>query len=318
MLKNLKTYLGKKRRDLRLLRFHLKQPKPNHTFTKKRIIMCFNGQVPHGGLVDRLKGIISFYDVAQQLGYDFFIQFQNPFSLSTFLEPNTINWTIDESDTGFSFQNAQLVNVINNFEVNPLELIKKSSKSIFLVYANVDYLARLNPSKSTLDLESIWRSHFNSLFKKSKYLQEALQKVESKSYVSIHTRFTSIMGDFVDSTSKVISANERDLLLKQLKVEVDNIQKTSLAKVYAFSDSTVFLNYISKHTNAHVLKGVPFHMDSYKGEASIEAHLKTLVDFFMISDSEQVYFLKINPMYNSAFSKYAAIIGDKPFLKVEA
>ena len=45
---------------------------------------------------------------------------------------------------------------------------------------------------------------------------------------------------------------------------------------------------------------------------------ETLVDFFMIAESQNVYFLKINPMYSSAFSKYAAIIGNKTFIKIEA
>ena len=49
---------------------------------KKRIIICFDGLFPHGGLVDRLKGIISFYEVAKKLDYDFYIYFEHPFPLS--------------------------------------------------------------------------------------------------------------------------------------------------------------------------------------------------------------------------------------------
>ena len=65
MLKRLKTYLGQQRRNFKLMKFHMKQSKSKHPDANKRIIVCFNGQVPHGGLVDRLKGMISFYDVAQ-------------------------------------------------------------------------------------------------------------------------------------------------------------------------------------------------------------------------------------------------------------
>ncbi|PSG86542.1 hypothetical protein C7H52_12730 [Aurantibacter aestuarii] len=317
MLKRLKTYLGQQRRNFKLMKFHMKQSKSKHPDANKRIIVCFNGQVPHGGLVDRLKGIISFYDVARQLNYDFFIQFSHPFNLDLFLEPNAFEWRIDETETGLS-KTTQLINVINQFDLDPLELIKSSSKQTFLVYANIDYLSKTNPTKSGKALEHLWRTHFNHLFKQSSQLKKALLDLEPEPYISIHTRFTSIMGDFQDSTSLIISEEERTVLLEQLKVKIDYIQSTHVEKVYVFSDSSLFLSYALQNTTTQTVKGTPFHMDSYTSQAEIEAHLKTLVDFFMIAESQNVYFLKINPMYSSAFSKYAAIIGNKPFIKIEA
>ncbi|HIC32717.1 MAG TPA: hypothetical protein EYO76_12455 [Flavobacteriaceae bacterium] len=58
-------------------------------------------------------------------------------------------------------------------------------------------------------------------------------------------------------------------------------------------------------------------MDNFEENTQIEGHLKTMIDFFMIAKSSQVYFLKTEAMYNSSFSKYAAIVGETPFTYVD-
>ena len=317
MLKKLKKHIGKNIRDFKLLKRHLKQcsfSKP----TKKRIIICFNGVVPHGGLVDRLKGIISFYDIAKQLDYDFYIQFNNPFNLDEFLEPNNHDWKILDKEVKFVLGKTKLVNCINQFDFNPIQVIKSSSKSTFLVYSNTDYISKNNQGLSTTEQETLWRNHFNDLFKKTPVLEQELNKIQPNTYNSIHTRFTSLMGDFVDSTKAVITEEERTELVSQLKTKIEQLQKNTNEQLYAFSDSSVFLNHIKESKIAEVLEGKPFHMDNYAGGSTLEAHLKTMLDFFTIANGKEVYFLRVGKMYNSAFSKYAAIIGNKPFTKIEA
>lgn len=312
VLKNIKRKLGKKAKQLKLLRFHAKQTS-NKRFNKKRIIICFNGQIPHGGLVDRLKGIISFYEIAKVLDYDFFIQFNNPFTLNTFLEPNQVNWQINPENVTYNFKTAKLVYVINNFEVNPLEEIKKSKAETFLVYANIDYLSKLYPQNSKLCLEEKWRNNFNELFKRSELLESKLKTVESNNYIAFHTRFTTLMGDFEDTTALVLSENEKEVLILQLQKKIQILLQNTNSKCYGFSDSIQFLNTIKAKENIYLVEGNPFHMDNFDADASLEGHLKTILDFFMISRSETVYFLKLGKMYNSSFSKYAAIVGNKLF-----
>ena len=317
MFKALKKHIGKQLRDLKLLKFHLK----NISFekaSKKRIIVCFNGVVPHGGLVDRLKGIVSFYNIAKQLDYEFYIQFNNPFLLTEFLESNKVDWRINDSDVTYNMGSTKIINCINSFDFNPLNEIKNSNKSTFLVYANIDYLASINSNLNTIEVETLWRNHFKYLFKLSPKLNEALQQLQANTYNSFHTRFTSLMGDFTDSTSVYLNENEKKQLLESLNKQVSQLIKQANKPLYAFSDSALFLEYISEKNDIKTLKGIPFHMDNYNGGSTLEAHLKTMLDFFTIVNSNEVYFLKVGKMYNSAFSKYAAIIGDKPFTKIEA
>ena len=312
-VKSIKKVLRKHVKKTLFYLHYAKQISLKSNTDRKRIIICFDGLFPHGGLVDRLKGIVSFYEIAKLLDYDFYIQFDNPFNLDTFLEPNTVNWLINRSDVTWHPTQTKLIYVVNNFDAKPLESIKKSNANTFIVYANIDYFNTFYPSVNAKTLEDKWRVSFNELFKKSEVLNEKLKGVENEKYIAFHTRFTSLMGDFADSTTKVLSETEKETLLKQLQGEVQSIVKGTDYKCYAFSDSVRFLEDIKTKENVHIVEGNPFHMDNYQGGSTIEGHLKTMLDFFMIANSEAVYFLKIDPMYHSSFSKYAAIIGDKPF-----
>ncbi|WP_299888620.1 hypothetical protein [uncultured Lacinutrix sp.] len=282
-------------------------------YQRKRIIVCFNGVLPHGGLVDRLKGIVSYYEIAKCLDYDFYIQFDDPFSLDVFLESNVLDWKIKRKEVQYHPTKTKIIYTVNNFNINPLDSIKKSNAETFLIYANIDYLKILHPNEASAFLEEKWKTNFNELFKKSKLLESKLKGIEKDKYICFHTRFTTLMGDFVDTTSLILNNTEKDKLINQLQKEIQVITESSNHKCYAFSDSIHFLNTIKAKEDINLVKGNPFHMDNFKNDDNLEGHLKTVLDFFMISESEKVYFLKIGKMYHSSFSKYAAIIGGKPF-----
>lgn len=312
MKKYLKKTIGKTIKQYRLLFFHAKTLSFKR-HAKKRIIICFNGVIPHGGLVDRLKGIISFYDIAERLNYDFFIQFDDPFELDVFLEPYKLNWKINKAELKYHPLKTKIIYTVNNFNVNPLHLIQKSAAETFLVYANIDYLNLLHPNATRDFIEKKWRSHFQTLFKKSTLLETKLNAIEQDPYICFHTRFTTLMGDFADTTSSVLSNSKKEALLQQLQEKIESMIQIQHRKCYAFSDSISFLKMIQKEIDVHLVQGQPFHMDKLDTDSNLEGHLKTLIDFFMISRSEKVYFLKLGKMYHSSFSKYAAILGNKPF-----
>ncbi|WAC01954.1 hypothetical protein N7U66_19260 [Lacinutrix neustonica] len=309
---NIKRTLSKRIKHLKLLVFHSKQLSFKSS-PKKRIIICFNGLLPHGGMVDRLKGIISFYDIAKILDYDFFIQFDTPFKLAMFLEPNEVPWQMNREAIKYHPLKTKVVYLVNDFSCNPLQLIQSSKAETYIVYANIDYSSAMYPEWTTQEKEAHWRRNFNALFKKSAFLNHQLKGIEDEKYIALHTRFTSLMGDFKDTTTLILDTEERETLMDALRQKITGILEATPFKCYVFSDSIRFLEYIKDKEPVCVLEGHPFHMDDFAGNTAIAAHLKTLLDFFMIVESEAVYFLKCGNMYHSSFSKYAAIIGNKPF-----
>ncbi|MBN2867670.1 MAG: hypothetical protein JXK08_03265 [Flavobacteriaceae bacterium] len=314
MRKLIKKYLAKQFYFLKWVMRYFK----SISFSKpeqKQIIVCFDGVFPHGGLVDRLKGIVSFYQVAKTLDYDFKILFYNPFALDQFLEPNQVDWLVKPEAIKWHPFKDQFVHVVNDFNVNPIELIKQKKANRYFVYANIDYGRTLFPHLNEDELAHRWHTDFKLLFKISDLLNQRLQDIDTSNFIAFHTRFTSIMGDFKDTTSLVLSEGEQ----KQLKHKLlENIKTLSANKTaYIFSDSINFINYVTENSSIKAVEGLPFHMDNFEKNTQIEGHLKTMIDFFMIAKSSQVYFLKTEAMYNSSFSKYAAIVGEAPFTYVD-
>lgn len=313
MLKSLKKIASKLHKRVKLILFYGRRITFSRTNDTKTIIICFDGVFSHGGLVDRIKGMISFYEVAKQLNCDFKIRFDHPFDLDVYFEPNEHNWKI-EKEVQYNPFDAEILYLMDNFDCNPLALVEQSKAKTILVYCNIDYSKTMFPEYTVEQHANQWRNNFNELFKKSTFLSQEISKLPQEEHLVFHTRFTSLMGDFKDSSVKLISEQEKQQLITIL---VEKIHQKALLypnrSVYVLSDSVIFLDYIRKNTAYKVLEGTPKHVDIKNNDASLESHTKTLTDFFFIASSDSVYLLKENKMYMSGFSKYAAILGNKPF-----
>jgi hypothetical protein len=286
---------------------------------KPRIIFCCDGLFSHGGLLDRIKGIVSFYEVAKILDYDFYIYFNSPFQLNDFLEPNTVSWKIEDHEMNFSVFDTKIIYRMNDFDLNPIDEIKNSKAQNYLVYANVDYLAALYIHNSQQDNEILWRSNFNELFCKSSLLVNELVSLPSDKRLVFHLRFTSLMGDFRDTTQKILNIEERGLLIDKIIEKIkERVVHHPNEAIYILSDSRFFLAYIKKYTKYTVLAGDPEHLDFVSDSAiSHQSHLKTFSDFFFMSESNYIVAVRMDAMYTSSFSRYAAILGNKPFLIIQ-
>ena len=68
---------------------------------RKVLYFVFEPHRNHPGLADRLKAVISLYNLAKANGYDFKFYFKTPFALSDYLMPK-YNW---EMSLSYFYQN---------------------------------------------------------------------------------------------------------------------------------------------------------------------------------------------------------------------
>ena len=126
-----------------------------------------DGKTAHGGISDRLRGIISVYEYCKERGIPFRINFASPFDLSLFLVPNEYDWRLREGEfvrndaVDFRFFNSY--SHIDEDKEDYYSLLD-SKKSQVHCYTNV-----------TID-ERNMHKYFRELFKPSEVLQHALDK----------------------------------------------------------------------------------------------------------------------------------------------
>ncbi len=91
-----------------------------------------------------------------------------------------------------------------------------------------------------------------------------------------------------------------------------SFQLKNAYEIYVLSDSISFLNFVKDNSDYKVLEGKPAHIDFKNAEPNV-VHIKTFLDFFFIVNCNKVFQVKKRDMYNSNFSKYAAIVGEKKY-----
>lgn len=282
----------------------------------KRIVVCFDGSFSHGGLVDRFKGIVSYYHLSKMLGYDFHIDFNHPFILTRYLKPNKIRWDLWEKIRWNPFQTKIIISY-NDFHINPKDSILSSKARTFYVYSNIDYLQIMEPALSQEEVSKLWADNFHELFDVAPELKILLDRYNKVPFIAIHTRFTTLLGDFNDTTKEILSISNQQKLIESV---IDKVKKELPYKeneVIVFSDSNIFVEAIATAMQFTTIEGKPIHMDFSSSKKTSESeHLKTFLDFMLLSCATYVYFIKIGPMYASDFSKYASMVGYKPFKRI--
>jgi hypothetical protein len=311
---------------LSYIKFHRK----NHRFFIKDdhpvLIVCFDDYGLHGGLADRLKGIISAYNLAIQNNYQFKIHFNHPFTLDTYLSEFSINWKAQGTDLKWSFGKTKFLTARDNptSVLSVIQAVQKKRIKIFL-YTNLDFLHVLYPNST--DTGVIWKNSFHKLFQPSALLVKELDKAKlglcfSNETVGFHTRFTTLLGDFEDVTERVLYGSEYDSFMKIVwKKMIDIYKGYKLKHVLLFSDSIRFIEFVKKESikynevNISIVPGVPAHSDRSGNDE--ETYLKTFLDFYFLSETKQIFLFKTGKMYASAFSKYAANVSGSPFHLIE-
>lgn len=306
MFKQLKPQLSEYKKRAEILSFYLSKGK---LLLKRRpgkevsVIICFDGSTWHGGIMDRLKGIISFYALCQHLKISFYIHFESPFKLENYLIPANYQWLPnDESGSKFSLFSDRLLLAMDKIHLKPektlLSAMKKRRSSMFHVYSNVDFASDYS-TKS-------WGQLFLELFKHAPKLENALAKFRpNQTYTAMHGRFIGLLGDFKDVQVKALNSEEKENLVAQCVEYVQEVARNNYPKpLLVLADSSTFLARINSVNGVITIPGDLSHTDRTSKDDE-EAHLKTFIDLFLLSEAEQIYQLKFRPMYNSAWPRYA-------------
>lgn len=275
-------------------------------------IAMIDGTVWHGGICDRFKGIVSFYNYCRFKGKKFRIRYYYPFELTDYLIPNEYDWRIEDNDLSDSVWHVRPICTRGE---KGKRLLKLNTNRQIRFYGNMDLSEYLDFTPFNED----WGKIFNHLFKPSERLQKELNRHKREiggKYVAAVFRFQNLLGDFKEYHYKEI----KDCDYKEKLIHANIEELKQLADVYpdhkilVTSDSDTFLNNASQIEHVYAITGKQSHVDTKS--ASQSNSMKPFIDFFMIAGAEKVFGISINEMYDSNFPTYAAKVGHVPFERI--
>lgn len=298
ILKILRTYY---------LPISFKQTDPN------RVIVYLTDKLPTTGLADRLRTVRTAYACAAENNRKFYVyHLAGGFRLEEYLEPNEVDWRIEENDINFGLNKVAL---LLKYDTIPQFPLKDREYHLYNSCGIISEL-KLTPEQQQKYTD---RAVHKKLFKPSARLSELVQAMmervglQEDAYVVVHLRFTNFFEQVELGGAVTSSESERLQMLCDVHQVIDKIyHATGCMKVLLCSDSNTFLNY--KHPDyISILPGTNGHISKYNNRDVID---KAFIDLFVMSKAKAVYSIRGKNIYGGGFSREAAIIGDKPFIEV--
>lgn len=278
-------------------------------------VVCMHcGNVRSGGLVDRLRGIVSTYMACRDTGRDFRIHFTHPFLLADYLQPNKYDWQIDEHELTFNPQQADTL--VCDTQTDTLwerryqrrkmhNVMEKHRNRQLHVYTNANFC-----------YDADFAGAFHELFKPTARLAQHLDAIRQDvggPYITVSARFCNLLDDFNEETyNEPLPLAEQDALIASCLTQLATLHRQHQDKrIIVCSDSTTFAEHACMGRDyVYVIPGTVSHIGNDRRE-SYEYYEKTFLDFFMIARADEAYLLRGPRMMGSGFPYAAARLGGK-------
>lgn len=278
-------------------------------------VFMVDGRVQHGGMFDRLKGLISVYAVSKAKGKDFRINFTYPFRLTDYLEPNYYDWRIKQEDICYCYPAARPLFLYGEC-YNPKRLFKNRNCEAHFYYG-YDSLDVINKCYGTA---FDWGQLYRELFKPTPYLLKYIDYYQheiGREYVVIHTRFLNLLGDKVETfINPELPVADKEKLKRQMLDKIKEVAAENRMRVMLASDSMTFIAFVQREMpDVYVVPGQVKHIDT-AGETNDAENIKMFLDYYLISNAKKVYSLVGEGMWPSAFPEYAVKIGNVEFERI--
>lgn len=313
--KKLRRILSNNYKLLKLKKYYSKTNPKVPCEDKQCLIYMCDGRIHHGGLADRLSGLVSTYDYCVENNKTFKANFVFPYNLSEFLVPNEIDWTIQDDLISYNSEESRPIVISYNSSVYLQQIYAKKelaeSNSQLHVYTNMKYNYPTN-----------FKYSFHRLFRLSPLLNQAIlneKKQLPEEYVSITFRFQQLLGDLKEGNfPKIEDQGRKEQLITRCLKYIETVHRLHphLDKFLVTSDSKTFLERASQYPYVHIIKGEIVHMDFDGYNSDVTIHLKSFIDLFMIAGAKKVYSVIEPPLYQSSFPYVASLINGTEYIQL--
>lgn len=268
-----------------------------------------DGKLRHGGLADRLYGILNTYAYCRSHNVEFKLYFVSPFDLSLFLQPNSYDWK--SFKLSYSLLSTSLkVRTGEEYTFRNFCLDNQTH-----IYSNGHNLKELNAIYGTNYSYSLL---YDELFKPSNLLQGHLNEITSSlgsNYVAVCFRFQNLLGDFTERNYKELNDSEKELLLELCERAVSKLLNKYVSVVVT-SDSITCLNKLSRQKGVYVFPGRVVHMD-FSNNEPLYVYEKSFLDFYLLGNASLVYNIYGHGLRKSGFPFFASEVLGSRFVGID-
>ena len=280
------------------------------------IISIIDGKIHQGGLADRIKQILSIYAFCRVNSYKFGLISNFPYDLSNYLKPN-YDWRVTEENFSRNIFWAHPI-FTGNCALDKLKALLILKRRQNHVYALSSVSMFMLIKETGFDVGKLFDELFIPIPEISTFINK--YRLQYKSWESLHFRFQNLLGDFNEPLKyqykkvKLTDIEKEQHLMKCYQYVIDESFKIT-HYLLVCSDSISFLKKVSTIPKVLVIPGEITHTD-FTSSGDFKLHLKSFLDFFMISESESVRSVHTSVMYPSGFPSLAAAIRGVKFERV--
>lgn len=271
------------------------------------LYFVFEPDQRHPGVADRIKAIVSLYNVAKANNYEFKFFFETPFKLQDYFIPR-LDWVLNRKEMEYSFADTRIINECNWRYIKKLTANKQ--------YHCYNYAGNDIPWQFP-DTGNKWHILFHELFIPCEDLKHAYRELglEGTHFITVQLRFVNALERFEKTffDNYIEDEKERLRLITKCKKCIGDIQvENPKMPIYVFSDSKVFLDSLHD-LPVHVLDNKNIGHTSDKINPNLL--FKTFLDLYVMSKSVKIYRIKSKELYNdSCFALLASRIGNVTFI----
>lgn len=268
------------------------------------------------GIADRLKAAVGLYWVALRNGVGFKFIHTAGFDIRDYLVPNKVQWSAELSDIPILPWKKKQIGYFPPF--NGILSLEKNKTYICKRYVGKNIIEMLDVP----EWEKVWRGLFNDLFAPSELVRKTVEEYGfPERYVVVNARFINSLEQSENvGYNAPLPPEERNRLIDAVLEKVALCQVGSEDPVIVYSDSVTFLKAAAENG---------FRICDPDGVGNImnkgmsdKVKLMTFVNLYHIARAEKIYSIlnvegfPANSLYKLQYPRYAAIIGDKPFVRI--
>lgn len=283
---------------------------------KNGLYFIIDDRNSHCGITDRLKAAVGLYYIAKEHGLDYYFIHRAGFDIRDYLKPNQVRWSAEPEDIKHLPWKRTMIEYRPPFQNFPV------------FHSDRQYVCRNYIGKNVLEMtgvsewQSVWRNLFWELFSPSDQVKQALteNKMPEK-YAIVNARFINSLGVLEDASyNKPFPEEIQKQIIAAVLEKIYECAEDEKIPIVVYSDSIRFLEQAAKE--GFMIcdpSGVGHIMNQGISDTVI---LNTFVYLFQMANAEKIYSilrldgLPENSLYKSQYPRYAAIIGNKPFIRL--